>query len=57
MIKNNKVLEKHNEIWDKVRKVVKKRFYSDPVYNERYLKTKIKSYEGKINTSFNIVKC
>ena len=57
MIKDNKVLEKHNEIWDKVRKVVKKRFYSDPVYNERYLKTKIKSYEGKINTSFNIVKC
>ena len=57
MIKDNKVLEKHNEIWDKVRKVVKKRFYSDPVYNEIYLKTKIKSYEGKINTSFNIVKC
>ena len=57
MIKDNKVLEKHNEIWDKVRKVIKKGFYSDPVYNERYLKTKIKSYEGKINTSFNIVKC
>ena len=24
----------------------------EPVYNEMYLKTKIKSYEAKINTSF-----
>ena len=25
----------------------------EPVYNEKYLKTKIKSYEGKISTNFN----
>ena len=24
----------------------------EPVYNEKTIKTKIKSYEGKINTSF-----
>ena len=35
-----------------VSKVIKKEFDSKPVYNERYLKTKIKSYNGKINTNF-----
>ena len=26
---------------------------SEPVYNEKYVKTKIKSYNGKINTNFH----
>ena len=33
-IKGNKLLEKYNEIWDKVSKVIKKGFYSEPVYND-----------------------
>ena len=32
---------------------IKKRFDSEPVFNEKYLKTEIKSYEGKINISFD----
>ena len=28
-------------------------FDSEPVCNEKYLKTKTKSYEGKINTNFH----
>ena len=35
-----------------VSKVIKKEFDSKPVYSERYLKTKIKSYNEKINTNF-----
>ena len=27
-------------------------FNSEPVYNKKYLKTKIKPFEGKINTNF-----
>ena len=27
-------------------------FITDPVYNEKYLKVKIKSYNGKTNTNF-----
>ena len=30
-----------------------KEFYSDPVYNEKYLKAKIKSYNGKTNINFH----
>ena len=31
----------------------KKNFGSKPVYNEKYIKTKIKSCNGKINTNFH----
>ena len=45
-------LEKYNEIWEKVENSIKKEFYSEPVYSEKYLKDKIKSYNGNLNTNF-----
>ena len=50
--KNDEVLEKYNEIWNKVGKVIKKEFDSEPIYNDNYAKTKMKSYEEKISTNF-----
>ena len=32
---------------------IKKEVDTEPVYNEKYLKAKIKSYNGKINTNFH----
>ena len=52
MIIDDELLEKYNEIWEKVKNSIKKEFDSEPVYNEKYLKVKIKSYNGKINTNF-----
>ena len=52
-IKDEKVLEKYNEIWKKVNNIIKIEFGSKPVYNEKYIKNKIKSYNGKINTNFH----
>ena len=57
LIKDNKLLEKYNEIQDKVSKFVEKIFDSEHIYNGKYLETKIKSYERKINTIFIIKKC
>ena len=53
LIKDNKLLEKYDEIWTKVSNSIKKYFYIEPVYNEKYLKINIKSYEKKINTNFH----
>ena len=53
MIKNNKSFGKYNENWQKVKNGIKKEFGSEPVFNEKYLKTKVKSYNGKINTNCN----
>ena len=50
------MLEKYNEIWKKVSNITKKEFDSKTVYNEKYIKTKIKSYNRKINTNFHINK-
>ena len=56
LIKNEKLLEKYNKICKKVSNIINKEFDSKPVYNEKYLKTKIKSYDGKIKTSFHNIK-
>ena len=52
LIKDDELLEKYNEIWGRVTNSIKKEFDSEPVYNEKYLKAKIKSYNWKINTNF-----
>ena len=52
-IKNEKLLKKYHETWNKDSNSIIKRFDSEPVYNEKYLKTKIKSYERKINTNLH----
>ena len=36
----------------KVNNIIEKEIDSTPVYNEKYLKTKLKSYNEKINTNF-----
>ena len=52
LIKDDDLLEKYNEIWEKVKISIKKEFDSEPIYNEKYLQTKIKSCNGKVNTNF-----
>ena len=53
LIKDEKLLEKYNGIWKNVSNIIKKEFDSKSVCNEKYLKPKIKSYNGKINTNFH----
>ena len=44
LIKNDEMLRKYNKIQEKVSNSVKKGFYSESVYNGKYLKTKKKSF-------------
>ena len=53
LIKDGELLEKYNEIWKKVKNSIEKGFDSETAYNEKYLKAKIKSYNGKINKHFH----
>ena len=52
LTKNDELLEKYNEIWDKVSNTIKKGFDSEPLCNEKYLRSNINFYEGKISTNF-----
>ena len=43
LIKDDELLKKYNKIWEKVKNGIKKSFDIKLVYNEKYLKGKIKS--------------
>ena len=49
---DNKLLKSYNKIWEKVSSLMGIKFHSEPVYGDKYIKTKIKSYEGRISTNF-----
>ena len=50
-VKDDNVLDKYNELWDVIKKM-KIKFHSMPVYEEKYLKTKVREYDGVIKTNF-----
>ena len=49
---DNKLLKKYNKIWEKVSSLMKTEFDSEPGYGDKYVNTKIKSYEDRIDTDF-----
>ena len=48
LIEDDDLLEKYISIWDNVSADIKKEFDSEPVYNKKYLKIKIKSHVDKV---------
>ena len=52
LIKDEKSLEKYNEIWKKVSNIIEKELDSNSVYGEKYIKSKTEVYNKKINTDF-----
>ena len=49
---NNEFLESYTAIWEKVSDLVNNKFDSDPIYNNKYINTKIRSYNNDIKTNF-----
>ena len=52
MIEDDSVLFKCNEIWNNVKKRLNIKFHSMPVYDEKYIKAKIKEFNGVLNKNF-----
>ena len=48
LIEDDDLLKKYNTIWDKVSADIKKEFDSEPVYNKKILKTKIKPHGNEV---------
>ena len=46
-------LKKYNKFGKTLRNTINKEFGSDLVYNQKYLKAKIKSFNRKISTNFH----
>ena len=52
MIKEDDVFIQYNEIWDKIRETLSIKFHSEPIYDEKYIKAKVREFNGVIKTNF-----
>ena len=52
MVKDDSVLNKYNKIWDKIKEKLNIKFHSMPVYDQTYIKAKVREFDGKIKTNF-----
>ena len=52
VIKDDDVLGKRNEIWDKITETLSIKFHSMPDYDEKYIKAKVREFNGVVKTNF-----
>ena len=44
--------EKYKQIWDAIKNKLDTKFHSEPIYEQKYLKAKIRKFDGVIKTNF-----
>ena len=49
-IEDEDVQLKYNEIWNKIKSILNLKFHSQPIYGDKYIKTKVKTVNNSINT-------
>ena len=52
LIKDDEVWDKYDQIWDVIKDKLGIKFHSEPVYEYKYLKTKVRKFNGVIKTDF-----
>ena len=52
MTEDDRVLYKYNEIWYKIKKTLNINLHSMRVYEEKYIKAKVRKFNGLIKTNF-----
>ena len=50
--KDDDVLDKYNEIWNKIKNTLNIKFHSTPVYDEKFIKAAVREFGGVIKKSF-----
>ena len=52
LIKNSEVWEKYEDIWNVIKNKLGIKFHSQPIYENKYLKVKVREFDGNIKTNF-----
>ena len=52
-IEDENVYIKYNQIWNKIKDLLNVRLYSEPIYESKYIKPKVKTFNNVINTLFS----
>ena len=48
LIKNDEVSQKFEDIWNIIKNKLNIKFHSEPIYENRYLKAKVREFDGDI---------
>ena len=51
-IKDDEVQDKYDKMWDAIKNKLNIKFHSKTVYEYKYLKTKVREFNGEIKTNF-----
>ena len=51
LIKNSEVWEKYEDIWDVIKNKLGIKFHSQSIYENKYLKAKVREFNGSIKTN------
>ena len=52
LIKDDDVVDKNNEIWDKIKMDLNIKLHSMSVYDEKYIKAKVREFDSVTRTNF-----
>ena len=52
LIKNSEEWEKYEEIWNVIKNKLNIKCHNQPIYENKYLKTKVREFDGNIKTNF-----
>ena len=52
-IEDESVYLKYTKIWNKIKNSLNSKFYSQPIYDDKYIKPKVKAFSSMINTLFS----
>ena len=52
LIKDNEVWERYEEIWNVIKNKLNIKFHSEPIYENKYLKAKVREFDSDIKTNF-----
>ena len=52
LIKDDEVWEKYEKIWDMIKDRLGIKFHCEPIYESKYLKAKVREFDGVIKTNF-----
>ena len=51
LIKNSEVWEKYEDIWKVIKNKLNIKFHCQPIYENKYLKAKVREFNGNIKTN------
>ena len=51
-VRANNVSDKYNKIWNVIKNKLNRKFHSKPVYDQKYLKVKVREFDGVIKKTF-----